>query len=148
VAKFTILTPLSLLISCKLSFLIFSFEMPSLPTLELNSPNKICMWNLASVLKNRVPHRSCPSHHQFYPLLGHECSEKLHMYDNLSLETLTLLTANIDSLFAQKHLHPIHDSHSPFHRKYMYSPDGSVPLLSHLISCIPTKSNLYLNSSF
>jgi hypothetical protein len=23
-----------------------------------------------------VPHKSCPAHHQFYPLLGHEHSEQ------------------------------------------------------------------------
>jgi hypothetical protein len=41
VAKFTTLTPLSLLISCKLSFQIVSFEISSLPTLALKSPKKL-----------------------------------------------------------------------------------------------------------
>jgi hypothetical protein len=41
VAKFTTLTPLSLLILCELSFLIVSLEIFSLPTSTLKSPNKI-----------------------------------------------------------------------------------------------------------
>jgi hypothetical protein len=41
VAKFTNLTPLSLLISCKLSFPIVGLKMSSLPTLALKSPNTI-----------------------------------------------------------------------------------------------------------
>jgi hypothetical protein len=40
-AKFTILTPLSLLISCKLSFQFVSLKIFSLPTFVLKSPNKI-----------------------------------------------------------------------------------------------------------
>jgi hypothetical protein len=40
VAKFTTLTPLSLLILCKLSFPIVGLKMSSLPTLALKSPNK------------------------------------------------------------------------------------------------------------
>jgi hypothetical protein len=39
VAKVTIVTPLSLLISCKLSFPIISFKMSSLPILASKSPN-------------------------------------------------------------------------------------------------------------
>jgi hypothetical protein len=39
VAKLTNLTPLSLLISCKLSFSIIGLKMSSLPTLALKSPN-------------------------------------------------------------------------------------------------------------
>jgi hypothetical protein len=37
VAKYTYLTPLSLLISCKVSFLIVGLEISSLPTLALGS---------------------------------------------------------------------------------------------------------------
>jgi hypothetical protein len=40
VSKFTDLTPLSLLISCKLSFLFLGLRMSSLPTLALKSPYK------------------------------------------------------------------------------------------------------------
>jgi hypothetical protein len=43
VAKFTTLTPLSLLISCKLSFPIVGLQMSSLPTLALKSPNNFHM---------------------------------------------------------------------------------------------------------
>jgi hypothetical protein len=41
VAKFTNLTPLSLLISCRLSFPIVGLKMSSLLTLVLKSPNRI-----------------------------------------------------------------------------------------------------------
>jgi hypothetical protein len=41
VAKFTTLTPLSLLISCKLSFPVTGLKMSSLPTLALKSHNRI-----------------------------------------------------------------------------------------------------------
>jgi hypothetical protein len=41
VAKFTTLIPLSLLISCKLSFPTVGLKMSSLPTLALISPNRI-----------------------------------------------------------------------------------------------------------
>jgi hypothetical protein len=49
VEKFTNLTPLSLLISCKLSFPIVSLKMSSLPTLALKSPNRIFKWYLGNV---------------------------------------------------------------------------------------------------
>jgi hypothetical protein len=42
VAKFSSLTPLSSLISCKLSFKIVGLKMSSLPTSALISPNKHC----------------------------------------------------------------------------------------------------------
>jgi len=41
VAKFTALTPLSLIISCKLSFQIGGLKIFFLPTFALKSPNKI-----------------------------------------------------------------------------------------------------------
>jgi len=46
VAKFTTttITPLSLLISCNLSFPIVALKASSLPAFELNSPNNILMW--------------------------------------------------------------------------------------------------------
>jgi hypothetical protein len=43
-AKFTTLTQLSLLLSCKLSFLIVSLKISSLPTFAPKSHNKIFMW--------------------------------------------------------------------------------------------------------
>jgi hypothetical protein len=46
VAKFTNLTPLSLLISYTLSFPSFGLKMSSLPTLALISLNRIFMWYL------------------------------------------------------------------------------------------------------
>jgi len=41
VAKFTTLTLLSLLVSCKLSFLIVGLKIYSVPTFALKSPNNI-----------------------------------------------------------------------------------------------------------
>jgi hypothetical protein len=77
VAKFTTLTPLSLQISCKLSLPIVGLKMSSLPTLAFKSPNKIFMWYLGNLsIYVPIPQRSYLSHHQFYPLLGHEHSEQ------------------------------------------------------------------------
>jgi hypothetical protein len=47
----------------------------------------------------------------------------------------------------RKNLYLMHDSHSPFRRK-MCSPASLVPPLSHLISCTPTKSSVYFDTSF
>jgi hypothetical protein len=49
VAKFTNLTPLSLLISRKLSFQIVGLKMSSLPTLALKSHNRIFIWYLGNL---------------------------------------------------------------------------------------------------
>jgi hypothetical protein len=43
VAKFTTLTPLSLLILCELPFPVVALKISSLPTFTLKSPNKIFM---------------------------------------------------------------------------------------------------------
>jgi hypothetical protein len=68
------------------------------------------------------------------------------MYDILSLTNSTLLTADIILLCTKN---PVPNSwfSFPFPYKNVYSPAGTVPLPSHLISCTPTKSNLYLDSS-
>jgi hypothetical protein len=50
VVKFTTLTPLSLLISCKLSFPIIGLDMSSQLTLAIKSPNKIFVWYLRNLL--------------------------------------------------------------------------------------------------
>jgi hypothetical protein len=77
VAKFTNLTSLSLLISCKLLFPTVGLKMSSLPTLALGSPNRISLWYLG-IHQTHVPfpRRSCPSHHQFYLLLEQGHSEQ------------------------------------------------------------------------
>jgi hypothetical protein len=49
VAKFTNLTPLSLLISCKFAFPIVGFKMSSLPILALKSHNSILMCYLGKL---------------------------------------------------------------------------------------------------
>jgi hypothetical protein len=47
------LTPLSLLISCKLSFPIVGLKMSSLPTFALKSPNRIFVWYLGNLSNTR-----------------------------------------------------------------------------------------------
>jgi hypothetical protein len=83
VTKFTTLIPLSILILCKLSFPSVGLKMFSLPTLALNSPNK----NVYGVYRIHilVPRRSPPPYHQFYPLLGHEHSERWYHTSDLSV---------------------------------------------------------------
>jgi hypothetical protein len=77
VAKFTNLTPLSLLISCKFSFPIVDLQMSFLPTLALKFPNRIFIWYLRNYEAHvAIPPRSSPSQHQVYLLLGHERSEQ------------------------------------------------------------------------
>jgi hypothetical protein len=73
VAKFASLTPLSLLISCKLSLPIVSLKMSSLPTLALKFS-----YGIFGIYQTHVPvpRRSCPSHYQCYLLLEHERSEQ------------------------------------------------------------------------
>jgi hypothetical protein len=49
VAKFTTLTPLSLLMSCNLSFPVVGLKMSYLPTLAVKSPDKIFTWYLGNL---------------------------------------------------------------------------------------------------
>jgi hypothetical protein len=93
--------------------------MSSLPTLTLKFPNRIFMW----YLENYQTHVPFPRHHQFYLLLGHECSEQLWhqrplsiMYNILSLTISTLLTADM-ILICTRNLYLIHETCSPFLRK-------------------------------
>jgi hypothetical protein len=50
VGKFTTLTPLSLLISCKLSFPVVGLKISPQPTLALKSPNRILIWYFGNSL--------------------------------------------------------------------------------------------------
>jgi hypothetical protein len=77
VANSTTLTPLSLLISSKLSFSIVGLKMSFLPTLALKSPKKIS-YGASGIYRIDVlvPRRRCPSYHQFYHLFEHEHSER------------------------------------------------------------------------
>lgn len=43
-----------------------------------------------------------------------------------------------------KNLYPIHDFHSPFHRKNAYSPADSMPPPPHATAWTPTKSILFI----
>jgi hypothetical protein len=74
--EITIPTPLPLLISCKPSFPTAGLKVSSLPTLAFKSPNKIFIHTLGNLLNTSVHYRGCPSHHQLYPLLGHQHSEQ------------------------------------------------------------------------
>jgi hypothetical protein len=67
------------------------------------------------------PHISCPSYHEFYPMLGHEHSVQYQTskplsitYNILSLTYSVLLTSDM-IILCTKNLYLIHDSHSPFH---------------------------------
>jgi hypothetical protein len=76
VAKFTTLTPLELLISCKFSFQIGGLKMFSLPTLAVKSRNLNVRMLLREFFQRYfpIPHRSYLSHLQFNSLLRHEQS--------------------------------------------------------------------------
>jgi hypothetical protein len=100
---------------CKLLFPVVGFKMSSLPTLALKSPKDIFVWYFGNLLNTlSVPCR-CPSHYQFYLLLGHECSEQRY-HTILSLTNSTLLTADM-ILLCTKNLYLIRESHSAFGRK-------------------------------
>jgi hypothetical protein len=77
---------LSLLISRKLSFLIVGLKMFSLPTFAPTTPHKMFIWYVRNLSNTHSScHRNCLSHHQFYPLLGHDCSEQWYDTSNLSV---------------------------------------------------------------
>jgi hypothetical protein len=123
VAKFTTLISLSLLIWCKLSFQFTSLKMSSLLTLALKPYNKIFIRHVGNSSNIPVPHRSCHSHHQFYPLLRYEHSEQ--WYDTSDLLVLYTMSCHelyplncwYDSLMHKRKLYLINDSHSRFCRK-------------------------------
>ena len=60
VAKFTILTPLSLLSSCRPAFPVVGLKIFSLPTFALKSPNIIFLWYLGKWFKKPalIPHKN------------------------------------------------------------------------------------------
>jgi hypothetical protein len=68
-----------------------------------------------------IPHKSCPSHHQFYPLLELEHSEQWHVSSDLLWHPVTnkLNPHNCwyDYPIHKKKLYLIHDSHSSFLRE-------------------------------
>jgi hypothetical protein len=74
VAKFTTLTHA---ISCKLPFPIVGIKMSSLLTVALKSLPEIS-YGILGIYQMHipVPQRSCPSHNQFYSVLGHERSKQ------------------------------------------------------------------------
>jgi hypothetical protein len=90
VAKFITLTPLSLLISCKLSFPVVGLKMSSLPTLALKPPNNIS-YGILGIYRRPVlvVHRNCPSSHQFHHLLVREHSERWYHTSDLLVLCMT-----------------------------------------------------------
>jgi hypothetical protein len=76
VTNFTTLTPLSSLVSCKLSSPVVALKIFSLPTFALNSPNYIVMWHRIYRIYTLVPHKSCHFYHHFHPKLVHAHSEQ------------------------------------------------------------------------
>jgi hypothetical protein len=77
VAKCTTPTALSLIILCKPSFPVVGLKISSQPSLTVKFPNKMFIWYLGNISNTcfNSSYRSCPPHHQFYLLLGHEHSE-------------------------------------------------------------------------
>jgi hypothetical protein len=76
----TTLTPLSLLVACRLSFPIVGLRMSSLPTLAMKSPI-IFSYGTSGIYQKPflVLHRTCSLYHQFYLQLGHGHSEPLRL---------------------------------------------------------------------
>jgi len=84
VVKFTTQNSLSLLISCKLSFLIVGLKVSFLPTFTLKSPNQIFMWCFRNWLHTHYsPSQKLSLYHDFYPKLGHADSEQWHHISDL-----------------------------------------------------------------
>jgi hypothetical protein len=85
VANLTILTPLSLLTWCRLSFSIVGLIVFSLPTFALKSPNRIFIWYQGKRLKIAlVPHKNCLLNHHFSPYLVHAHSKQWYYTNYLS----------------------------------------------------------------
>jgi hypothetical protein len=78
-AQFTTLSPLSLLISCELSFSIVILKLSSLPTSNLRTKFSCDIYGISQMYVP-IPHRNCPSYQQFYPLLGHVHSKQLYQW--------------------------------------------------------------------
>jgi len=83
VAKFTTVTPLSLLVLCKFSFPSVGLKISSLPTFALKSPIKISCG--ADPIRAPFPHKSYPLCHHFYPQFLHAHSGQYHPDDLLML---------------------------------------------------------------
>jgi hypothetical protein len=66
-----VVTPLSILILCKLSFPIVGLK-----CFGIEIPNSFHMVFRECIKHVPVPNRSCPSHHLFYLLFRHEHSEQ------------------------------------------------------------------------
>jgi hypothetical protein len=139
VTKFTTLTPLSLLTSCKLSFQIVNLQMSSIPILAMKSPNRIFIWdigNLSNIFLFSFSSKlsfissvlSSVGGWTFRTMISHQWP--LHfMYDIQSLIDFTLSIADMILI--------------PLSKEKVYLLSGTVPSLSHLTSCTPTKSKFW-----
>jgi hypothetical protein len=127
------------------------FKKSSLPTLA-----GMLWYGILGMYQTHVPiaRRRCHSHHQFYIYWRYELSEQWWhqrplglMYNILSLTNSTRLIADMTPLCTKN---PIPNSWFlfPFPYENVYSSAGSVLSPSDLVSCTPTKSNLYLDTSF
>jgi len=95
VAVFTIITPLSLPISCKLSFLTIGLKISSSLLFHCNLQITFSCGTLEiDWIHALLPHKSYPSYHHFYLQLMHTNSEQYHTND-LTLLNSTLLTSDI-----------------------------------------------------
>ena len=153
--KFTILTPLSLLFWCRLSFPTVSLKIFSCPTFAFKSPNWIFIWYLEKWLKicsNSSHKLSFES--SLWSSLG-TCTFKQRYYTtDLSKLYMTHPITNkpyglncwYSSMVYRKSCSQLMIFVSFFHRK-KYPLLLLCPLLSHLTYCTPSKSNLYLANS-
>ena len=150
VAKFTILTPFSLLSWCRLSFPIIGLKIFSLPTFALKSPNTIFMWYLGKWSKNL-----------FYFL-----TKSVFRIITFLLSCCMHIQSNITPVTSQNYIwHPIANKlyclncwyYSVVYKylvpnwwfSFLFPLKNHNPLLvpspfvAHLTYCTPTKSNLY-----
>ena len=118
-AKFTLLTPLSLLSWCRLSFPIVGLKIPPLLTLALKSPNRIFIWywgkwsktysNSSNKLSFETSVFSSLGACALKTMISHQRPLRI-IYDILTITKSTLLTADTFHSCTKKTLFPIDDS--------------------------------------
>jgi hypothetical protein len=122
----------------------------SLPMLcSVLKSNKIFILYLGNLSNTNTIHpRSHLSRNQFCHLLGHKHSEWYHTSSLLVLRMTschyqTQASQQLIWLFYGRKKVPNSWSSFTFPYKYVYSPAGSEPPLSHLTSCTPNKYDLF-----
>ena len=144
VAKFTTLTPLSLLSWCRLSFPIISLIISSLSNFALKSLTYQNFHLGKCHIPAPVSHKNRLLIHQFSPQLMHAHSKQGY-YTSHQWHPITNELCSLD--WCTKNPLPNWRFSFPFSKKKIQSPALTVPPLSHITSCTPTKSNLYLANS-